>query len=133
MILPDSSAWIELLRGTGSSVHRRLHDALEADEAVVITEPVVMEVLAGATSRLHAKQLRAQLVGFPLASVGGLAGFEEAAALYRACRDAGEQLRRTTDCLIAMAALRADASVLHLDRDFDTIARHSDLRIEATS
>lgn len=133
MILPDSSAWIELLRRTDSAVHRRLHTALEADEAVVITEPVVMEVLAGATSRLHAKQLRTQLVGFPLASVGGLAGFEEAAALYRACRDAGEQLRRTTDCLIATAALRAGASVLHLDRDFDTIARHSDLRIEATS
>ena len=133
MILPDSSAWIELLCRTDSAVHRRLHNALEADEAVVITEPVVMEVLAGATSRLHAKQLRTQLVGFPLASVGGLAGFEEAAALYRACRDAGEQLRRTTDCLIAIAALRADASVLHLDRDFDTIARHSDLRIEATS
>ena len=133
MILPDSSAWIELLRRTDSAVHRRLHNALEADEAVVITEPVVMEVLAGAKSRLHAKQLRTQLVGFPLASVGGLAGFEEAAALYRACRDAGEQLRRTIDCLIAIAALRADASVLHLDRDFDSIARHSDLRIEATS
>ena len=133
MILPDSSAWIELLRRTDSAVHRRLHNALEADEAVVITEPVVMEVLAGATSRLHAKRLRTQLVGFPLASVGGLVGFEEAAALYRACRDAGEQIRRTTDCLIATAALRAGASVLHLDRDFDTIARHSDLRIEATS
>ena len=133
MILPDSSAWIELLCRTDSAVHRRLHNALEADEAVVITEPVVMEVLAGATSQLHAKQLRTQLVGFPLASVGGLAGFEEAAALYRACRDAGEQLRRTTDCLIATAAIRAGSSVLHLDRDFDTIARHSDLRIEATS
>lgn len=133
MILPDSSAWIELLRRTDSAVHRRLRDALEGNEAVVITEPVVMEVLAGATSRLHAKQLRTQLVGFPLASVGGLAGFEEAAALYRACRDAGEQIRRTTDFLIAGAALRAGASVLHLDRDFDTIARRSELRIEATS
>lgn len=133
MILPDSSAWIELLRRTDSAVHRRLHDALEGDEAVVITEPVVMEVLAGATSRLHAKQLRTQLVGFPLASVGGLAGFEEAAALYRVCRDAGEQIRRTTDCLIATAALRAGASILHRDRDFDTIARHSELRIEAPS
>lgn len=133
MILPDSSAWIELLRRTDSAVHRRLRDALEGNEAVVITEPVVMEVLAGATSRLHAKQLRTQLVGFPLASVGGLAGFEEAAALYRACRDAGEQIRRTTDFLIAGAALRAGASVLHLDRDFDTIARCSELRIEVTS
>lgn len=133
MILPDSSAWIELLRRTDSAVHRRLHAALKADEAVVVTEPVIMEVLAGASSRLHAQQMRTQLIGFPMASVGGLAGFEQAATLFRACRDAGEQLRRTIDCLIATAALRADAAVLHLDRDFDTIAKHSDLKIEPVS
>ena len=133
MILPDSSAWIELLRQTESPVHRRLHSALRADEAIVVTEPVVMEVLAGATSRRHADHMRTQLIGFPLASVGGLAGFEQAAALYRVCRDAGEQLRHTIDCLIATAALRVGAAVLHFDRDFATIAKHSDLRIEPAS
>ena len=130
VILPDSSAWIELLRGAGSPVHHRLRRALESGESVVVTEPVIMEVLAGALSRRHAKLLRTQLIGFPLASVGGLAGFEYAATIYRACRDAGEQLRRTTDCLIAAAAIQADAAVLHADRDFDTIARHTELRIE---
>ncbi|MGZ5294241.1 MAG: PIN domain-containing protein [Actinomycetota bacterium] len=34
------------------------------------------------------------------------------------------------DCLIAAVAIREGATVLHADRDFDVIARHTDLRIE---
>jgi len=130
VLLPDSSAWVELLRDTGSAVHRRLRDALEAEEPIGVTEPVVMEVLSGATSHEHANVLRRQLIGFELLSVGGLAGFDRAAVIYRTCRDAGESLRGTIDCLIAVAAMRGEASLLHVDRDFDAIARHADLRIE---
>ena len=130
VLLPDSSAWIELLRDTGSAVHRRLRDALEDEEPVGVTEPVVMEVLSGATSQEHANALRRQLIGFQLLSVGGLAGFDHAAAIYRTCREAGESLRGTIDCLIAVAAIRGEAALLHADRNFDAIARHTDLRIE---
>jgi len=130
VLLPDSSAWVELLRDTGSAVHRRLRDALEAEEPVGVTEPVVMEVLSGATSHEQANVLRRQLIGFELLSVGGLAGFDRAAVIYRTCRDAGESLRGTIDCLIAVAAMRGEASLLHVDRDFDAIARHTDLQIE---
>ncbi|MFN8233487.1 MAG: PIN domain-containing protein, partial [Actinomycetota bacterium] len=49
MILADTSAWIEYLRGTGSRTHRALRRAIDSGD-VVITEPVVMEVLAGARS-----------------------------------------------------------------------------------
>jgi len=111
-------------------VHRRLRDALEAEEPVGVTEPVVMEVLSGATSHEQANVLRRQLIGFELLSVGGLAGFDRAAVIYRTCRDAGESLRGTIDCLIAVAAMRGEASLLHVDRDFDAIARHTDLQIE---
>ena len=117
MILPDSSAWIEHPRSTGSPVHQRLHTALELDEPIAVTEPVMMEVLCGATSADHAGSLRRQLMGFEFASVGGLAGFDQAASIYRRCRDAGDQLRGAIDCLIAAAAIRSSASVLALDRD----------------
>ncbi|HJR96664.1 MAG TPA: PIN domain-containing protein [Actinomycetota bacterium] len=73
---------------------------------------------------------RRQLIGFELLSVGGLAGFDRAAAIYRTCREAGESLRGTIDCLIAVAAMRGDATLLHTDSDFDAIARHTDLRLE---
>ncbi len=35
------------------------------------------------------------------------------------------------DCLIAAVAIREGASVLHRDRDFDVIARHTELQIHA--
>jgi predicted nucleic acid-binding protein len=62
--------------------------------------------------------------------VGGLAGFEEAAAIYRACRTGGETVRSMLDCLVAVPAIRAGASILHRDRDFDVIARHTELQLE---
>ncbi|MGH2539701.1 MAG: type II toxin-antitoxin system VapC family toxin [Actinomycetota bacterium] len=130
MLLPDSSAWVELLRDTDSAVHRRLREALETGEPVGISEPVMLEVLSGARSQEHASALRSQLIGFELLSVGGLAGFDRAAAIYRTCRDAGETLRGTIDCLIAVAAMRSGATLLHSDRDFDVIARHTDLQVE---
>ena len=34
------------------------------------------------------------------------------------------------DCLVAAPVIRAGASILHKDRDFDVIARHTELRIE---
>lgn len=61
----------------------------------------------------------------------GLADFEEAAAIYRACRDAGETLRSLSDCLIAVPVITAGASLLHNDPDFDVIARYSQLQIHA--
>ncbi len=33
------------------------------------------------------------------------------------------------DCLVAAIAIRADVPVLHADRDFDTLARHTDLSV----
>lgn len=130
MIVADSSAWIEYLRGTGEPIDRKLNGLIDADADVAITEIVVMEVLAGARSPRHGSDLRACLLAFPLLTLDGLSDFEEAAQIYRDCAVAGETLRTMTDCLIAVPAIRERASILHKDRDFDAIARHTDLRIE---
>jgi predicted nucleic acid-binding protein len=54
---------------------------------------------------------------------------ESAADLYLICRSAGETVRRVNDCLIAAVAIRASLPVLHRDRDFEAIARHSALQL----
>jgi predicted nucleic acid-binding protein len=99
-------------------------------EDVAITEPVVLEVLAGSRSARQTERLGGALLAFPLITVCGLDDYVRAASIYRACRAAGEEVRGTLDRLIAAVAIRHDASVLHHDRDFETIARHTDLRIE---
>lgn len=129
MILVDTSAWVEFLRGTDSRMHHRVRQVIAAEEPLATTEVIVMEVLAGARDEVHLRQLRRLLLRCELLPLHGLVDYEAAASLYRACRRHGETIRRLTDCVIAVPALRADAAVLHADRDFDVIARHSALRI----
>lgn len=91
-----------------------------------------MEVLAGAVGdALDA--IRAQLVALPVLRVEGLADFEEAARIYRACRASGDTLRNQIDCLIAVPAIRHGASLLSSDGDFGVIARHTGLKLHPAS
>ena len=128
MILPDSSAWIEFLRSSGHASDLMLQSLIGRHD-VIVTEPVVMELLAGARSDHHAAQLGETLAEYPLVPVGGIGAYVHAAAIYRSCKRQGHSVRNEIDCLIAAVALRVDAEVLHNDRDFDVIARHTELRI----
>lgn len=130
MIVVDTSAWVELLRGTGSRVHRGLRKRIEARVDLAVTEVVVAELLAGATLDRDRRALRAMLLGFPLLPLSGLDDYETAADLYRSCREAGEPVRHLNDCLVAVPAIEAGASVLALDKDFETLARHTPLVLE---
>ena len=129
MIVVDTSAWVELLRATESPVHLRLQQALRDSEDVCVTEVVLAEVLAGARDEQRAEELRGTLLGFTLLPLDGLDAFERAAGLYRACRAAGETLRGIADCLVAVPAIAAGAPVLHAERDFGKLARHSTLEL----
>jgi predicted nucleic acid-binding protein len=130
MILPDTSAWVEELRKTGSLVHLSLRRHLDAGSEIAVTEPIIMELLAGARSKDELRATRKRMLAFPLLRVDNLVTYERAAVIWRLCRAAGEPLRSTMDCLIAAVAIRESASILHADRDFDVMARHAGLRIE---
>lgn len=132
MILVDTSAWVEFLRGTGHPVHHALKRHLEIHSPLATSEVVVMELLAGAGSVRERDRLRERILRLPLLRVQGLADFEAAADLYRACRRAGGTIRKLVDCLIAAVAIRERASVLHNDRDFDVLSRHTRLTVERT-
>jgi predicted nucleic acid-binding protein len=50
--------------------------------------------------------------------------------MYRRCRAAGETVRRLTDSLIAVVAMRHRVPVLHRDADFAVIERHAELAVD---
>lgn len=52
----DTSAWLEFLRDTGSSVSERVDELLAAD--IATCDPVRMEVSAGARNAQHLTALR---------------------------------------------------------------------------
>ena len=130
MILADTSAWVEFLRDTGSVVCNRLHDSL--DGGVAVCDAVRMEVLAGARNEQHLRDLRRLLARAETLETLP-SDYDAAASIHRSCRRHGETPRSLIDCLIAAVAIRSGATVLHVDRDFGAIARHSTLRATAPS
>jgi predicted nucleic acid-binding protein len=122
VILVDSSAWIEYLRGTQSPVHLFLAGAIETGKELATTGPVLMEVLAGARDERNGADIARLLGRVEQIAVEQPSDWEAAASIYRACRRSGTTVRRLSDCLIAAVAMRAEASLLHCDSDFDVIA-----------
>jgi predicted nucleic acid-binding protein len=128
MMLIDTSAWIEYFRKTGSSANVAVKHAIR-DGSAATTDMVLLEILAGTTdpARLAAwERLMGRCEFFPQEV---RADAEVAARLYRECRRAGDTPRMLTDCLIAAVAVRNGLTVLHRDRDFEVIARHTDLQV----
>jgi len=130
VILVDTSAWIELLRATGHPAHVTLRHHLERRSPIATTEPIIMELLAGTRTSGERSRLRARLIALPRLTLRGLADFESAAELYRICRSRGASVRKLMDCLIAAVAIRERVTVLHNDRDYEVLARHTRLRTE---
>ncbi|MGH2822793.1 MAG: type II toxin-antitoxin system VapC family toxin [Thermoleophilaceae bacterium] len=122
MILADTSAWVEYDRGTDGPVDRRLAELIDAAGPVAVTEPVVMEVLAGARDDRREANLRRLLLRFELLRFEPLSDFDSAVRIYRRCRAAAVTPRGMIDCLIAAVAWRREASLLAHDADLGRVA-----------
>ena len=122
MILADTSAWVEYDRATGSPVHRRLHQLIAARQPLATTQPVVMEVVAGARDARREQDLRRMLSAFTLLAFDAAVDLDGAARVYRACRAHGVTPRGLVDCMIVTVAIRFEAALLAHDGDFRGIA-----------
>jgi predicted nucleic acid-binding protein len=133
VILADTSAWVEYDRATDSPVDRRLSELIESDGPVATTEPVVMEVLAGARDDRREADLRGLLLRFQLLSFDAVADFEGAVRIYRRCRAAGVTPRGMVDCMIAAVAWRRAATLLAHDADLDRVAGVIGIELDPSS
>ena len=82
----DTSAWIEFLRDTRSSVCERVGKLLES--RIATCDAVRMEVLAGARDQEHLEQIRRLLARATLIPTESI-DFDTAAGIYRSCRSQG--------------------------------------------
>jgi predicted nucleic acid-binding protein len=123
VILADTSAWVEFDRATGSAVDRRITELIGVGDALATTEPVMMEVLAGARDGRRERDLRSLLLHAQLIPFDPVADFDSAARIYRQCRAVAITPRGMIDCMIVAVALRTGASLLAQDVDIDRVAR----------
>ena len=133
MILADTSAWVEYDRATGSATDRRLSEHIAADESIAVTEPVIMEVLAGARSDSREADLRRLLLRFRLCHFDPAIDFDGAMRIYRRCRQVGVTPRGLIDCMIAAVAWRQQAAILACDVDLERVARLIGIELDQPS
>jgi predicted nucleic acid-binding protein len=126
----DSSAWIEYFRRTGSRADVEVTRMVECESPTAgVTEPVIMELLAGARDTGNFRKIERITTQMPLCKVSPDCDFAEAGALYNVLRNEGITIRSMVDCLIAVVAWRRDATLVHADRDFDAIASRYPVRV----
>lgn len=133
MILADTSAWIEYDRATGSAVDERLAELIGTDGPLSVTEPVLMEVLAGARTDAQVDDLRRLLLRARLLHFDGAIDFDAATRVYRRCRSSGFTPRGMIDCMIAAVAWRRGATLLSWDVDLDRVAQVVGIELDEAS
>jgi hypothetical protein len=126
MSLIDTSAWIEYLRQTGSRTNFEVRRMLNNDAQ--ICDVIRMEILAGARDQQHVAQLEKLLASATTIKTEPV-DYDNAAAIYRACRKLGVTIRAQIDFLIAAIAIRTNTKIIHHDSDFDAIAQVTKLKI----
>ena len=133
MILADTSAWVEYDRATSSPAHRRIKELIEAGDGLAVTEPIVMEVAAGARDDRREQDLRRLLDSVGLLRFDAVSDFDGAVRIYRQCRKSGVTPRGMIDCMIAAVALRHGAELLSHDADMDRVAHVMAIRLDYAS
>jgi predicted nucleic acid-binding protein len=131
VILVDTSAWVEFDRATGSAVDSRLARLIADEEGIAVTEPVVMELLAGARDAAGERDLRRLMSRFALMRFDAAVDFDAAARIYRTCRRTGVTPRGMIDCMIASVAMRNNASLLTADSDLDHVGEIMGIPVES--
>ena len=133
MILADTSAWIEYDRATGSPADLRVQELVRSDGPIAVTEPVIMEILAGARDDSRERRLRRLLGRFTLLRFDAVVDFDGASLIYRRCRAAGVTPRGLIDCMVAAVAWRERAALLAHDADFGRVAAVVGLPLDPAS
>jgi predicted nucleic acid-binding protein len=124
VILADTSVVVGLIRGDDAPKTEQLRRLAASGAPFGISDHTVLEVLAGARGEPEFETLRAYLGSQRIYSLPS-SGYQEAARIYLRLRRAGFTPRGQVDLVIAQTAIHHSLALLHNDRDFDVIARHT--------
>jgi hypothetical protein len=124
MTIVDTSVWIKVFAPRPLAL-----EAILPFDEVVTCLPIVQEVLQGFRDEAAYQKAKRAMLALPIVeSPLQEAVFLEAVDLYRAARRQGLMIRSSVDCLIAACALRNGLDVLHVDRDYKSLAKVCPLR-----
>src|SRR5262249_17140045 len=120
MLLIDTSLWIPIYRDPSGAAAQRVQSAV-GNEEIVFCQFIRAELLQGCRDEREWSRMLEYLDGQSYLEMGP-GGWTEAPPTYFELRQRGFTVRSALDCCVATVALEHDLTLLHNDRDFETIA-----------
>jgi predicted nucleic acid-binding protein len=115
-LIVDTSVWIDFFNGVQNRYTDYLAEAIENDKPIFLHSIILMETLQGFRSdKDHAEVQDMDAIG--------------ASELYRSIKKKRATIRKSLDCLIAYTAIKNGLPLLHRDRVFDIISKHTKLKL----
>lgn len=128
MILVDTSVWIDFLQGRDTAHRHTLHRLIEEEEDICLAGIILTEILQGIKDDKEAREIKEDLLAFPIYDPAGIETYIEAANIYRQCMKKGKTVRKTIYCLIAAISIEHGLTLFHNDKDFVSIAQCTELK-----
>ena len=125
----DTSVWISYSKGVENPHTLALENYLKNfPTKIYITPTILQEFLMGLRHESDFIKYKFQLQSLNSFKSDWDKTSIDAAKLYFDLRKKGVTIRKSTDCLIAQVAIENDTLLVHIDSDFDLIAKNSVLR-----
>ncbi len=129
MVLIDTSAWIFALKKNFHPFIKERIEKILTESDVAINGIIELELFGGTRTEKEYDRLKSRLDAlYCIDTTKSL--WDEASKLAFDLKRKGTNVPYT-DILIAASAIQERAVLLHADSHFDTIAKHSDLKIES--
>ncbi|MFC6100888.1 type II toxin-antitoxin system VapC family toxin [Olivibacter domesticus] len=128
-LLFDTSVWIDFLNRKNNATAELLKKNVEEDQPVFLTPTILQEILQGIRDDSKYQKIKESLSYFTVLQLPHVPAAIAAAQLFRTLRKKGATIRKSNDCLIAHYAIELKLTLVHLDADFDQIAKHTKLAI----
>lgn len=124
----DSSTWIDFLCKKEERHVTLLKEAI-VDNCVLILPVIMQEILLGIKEDKLFSSVKNILNDYKIVIGSEILLTHGAVDLYRYLRKKGISIRKPNDCLIAFTCIHYNLPIIHNDKDFDNIAKHTSLKI----
>ena len=128
----DSSVWIDFFNKKSSKNIEKVIELMYAPtvkNSIIIVPVILQEILQGIRDDKQYELVSVIIHGFEFIEFDPYEYAVKAADLFRELQKKGITIRKANDCLIAAFCIDLNIILIHNDRDFDNIAKHTSLKI----
>ncbi len=123
MIVADTSAWIDYVKGVKALHTDLLDDELEHSR-VITGDIIITEFLQGFREEKDYQMAKLMMESLEYHDFLGKDNAIQAAQNYRKLRKSGITVRKTIDVMIATFCIENGFELIHNDRDFDPMEEY---------